>query len=470
MRRGSPSGRLPSVANWKVLSQGGALGRTHAGFIVALAVGLVHCHDPTQITLRLYTNVPFAAGRKVVVSAGTPKAPEVAMAAEDEPWGRDGFVGTLVLTPEVGDDAQVDIRVALGVTKDAEACHEQDPGGCIFARRYLSYVKHTSLVVPIRLHAICENVPCGANETCNALKNCVSSHVDPSTCRTAEGCSVPGDPPTTWSEADASVPAPRDASTVADARVDSTMPSEDARVDSTMPSEDAGESRAQDGLVVLYDFKEDRGRTVRDVSGVAPAIELTISDDKKTERIADGGLRIKEAVVVKSSGAAVKVIESCMTSNAITVEAWIKASKASQQGPARIITISKDTIARNVTVGHGRSDATASDSFMVRLRTTATSGDGEPAVETPAGTALEAVQHLVYVRSAAGRARMFVNGVSKVEKSVQGAFDNWDKSFALALGNELTNDRAWLGEYYLVAIYCRELSETEIQGNYRARY
>jgi hypothetical protein len=36
----------------------------------------------------------------------------------------------------------------------------------------------------------------------------------------------------------------------------------------------------------------------------------------------------------------------------------------------------------------------------------------------------------------------------------------------MALANELTEDRAWLGEFYLLAIYDRALSNVEVDQNF----
>jgi hypothetical protein len=40
----------------------------------------------------------------------------------------------------------------------------------------------------------------------------------------------------------------------------------------------------------------------------------------------------------------------------------------------------------------------------------------------------------------------------------------------LAIGNELTNNRPWLGEVFLIAIYNRALSATEVQQNFGAGF
>jgi len=61
-----------------------------------------------------------------------------------------------------------------------------------------------------------------------------------------------------------------------------------------------------------------------------------------------------------------------------------------------------------------------------------------------------------------------IDGKQVANKNVPGSTANWDASFRLALGNELSGDRPWLGTYFLVAIYDRELTPAEIVANFRA--
>jgi hypothetical protein len=66
-------------------------------------------------------------------------------------------------------------------------------------------------------------------------------------------------------------------------------------------------------------------------------------------------------------------------------------------------------------------------------------------------------------------AKIYINGVERASDTIGGDFSNWDGDFHLALANELTKDRPWLGEFHLVAIYNRALSQTEVSQNFRAR-
>jgi hypothetical protein len=88
------------------------------------------------------------------------------------------------------------------------------------------------------------------------------------------------------------------------------------------------------------------------------------------------------ATLIASSKPATKVSEAVKQSGAISIEAWITPANTTQAGPARIVTISRDPGVRNITVGQ------KAGAYEVRLRTTATSANGEPALSWPRGDIL----------------------------------------------------------------------------------
>ena len=69
--------------------------------------------------------------------------------------------------------------------------------------------------------------------------------------------------------------------------------------------------------------------------------------------------------------------------------------------------------------------------------------------------------HLVYTRDRDGQAVLYVDGKEVSRSPVPGDLSSWDDSFRFALGNELTGDRPWLGEYQRVAVFDRALSAKE---------
>jgi len=218
-------------------------------------------------------------------------------------------------------------------------------------------------------------------------------------------------------------------------------------------------------LLALYTFNEGAGNTVRDVSGAAAPLDLEISDSGAVTWI-PGGLRIDSPALISSAGTAAKIIDASRTSNAITLEIWVKPANTTQKGPARILTLSADTHNRNFTLGQGRWGTQPSDLYDVRLRTTVTSDNGRPSLSTGSGSLTTQLTHIVYTRNASGVARIYIDGVQRALGSLDGDFSNWDPGFRLALANELTGDRWWLGEFYPLAVYDRALSQVEVDQNF----
>lgn len=220
--------------------------------------------------------------------------------------------------------------------------------------------------------------------------------------------------------------------------------------------------RVTAGLQVLYTFAEGSGSIVHDVSGVGTPLNLTIGNPAGVTWLPVNGLTINSANIIQSAGAASKVINASQASNEITLEGWVRPADTIQNGPARILTLSVDPFFRNFTLGQEGSI------YDVRLRTTTTTDNGIPSVATNSGAANTNLTHVVYTRDSAGAVHIYLNGTPVVNDNRDGNLSNWDSSYRLALVNELTQDRAWLGTLHLVAIYGRALTAAEVLQNYQA--
>jgi len=75
------------------------------------------------------------------------------------------------------------------------------------------------------------------------------------------------------------------------------------------------------------------------------------------------------------------------------------------------------------------------------------------------------LQHVVYTRNAAGVERFYIDNelISTTSRTGNISMNN---GYTFALGNEITEDRPWLGEMHLVAVYSKALSVAEIGQNY----
>ena len=131
--------------------------------------------------------------------------------------------------------------------------------------------------------------------------------------------------------------------------------------------------------LVLYDFSEGSSQIIKDRSGRSEPLNLIIRNTSAVEWLKDGGLAIRSPVLICSQKPAVKILDAVRKSGEITIEAWIKPANTTQAGPARIVTVSKDTGSRNFTLGQ------KAGAYEVRFRTTSTSSNGEPALSSPGG-------------------------------------------------------------------------------------
>ncbi len=196
-----------------------------------------------------------------------------------------------------------------------------------------------------------------------------------------------------------------------------------------------------------------------DRSEVKPLVNLLINEPHKVRR-AKGSIKFAKGTVARSVKPPSKIINPLKGSSTISAEIWFKPSNLKQDGPARLLTISGGTSDRNFTIGQeGRS-------MQVRVRTNRTSKNGMPALESSALLTTQ-VTHAVYSFHNE-RARLYINGRLVKEQKISGTFDNWDENFKLSIGNEVSNDRPWLGTIYYAAIYNRELNPNEITTRYEA--
>jgi hypothetical protein len=219
-------------------------------------------------------------------------------------------------------------------------------------------------------------------------------------------------------------------------------------------------------LQALYTFEEGRGTTVYDRSGSATPLNLTIADLAAATWL-PGGLSVTGPNVIVSETGAGALIEALQASNEITIEAWVTPANTTQGGPARIVTLSADAYARNITLGQGLWGDQPRDLFDIRLRTTTTDRNGTPSLSTPAGTLTTELTQVVYTRDAGGQARLYLDGIEQAQATVAGDFSNWDTGYRLGLANEFGEERPWLGEFHLVAIYSRALDATAIAERFQ---
>jgi hypothetical protein len=168
-------------------------------------------------------------------------------------------------------------------------------------------------------------------------------------------------------------------------------------------------------------------------------------------------------------GIADKLIDSARSTNEITAEIWLKPANTTQDGPARIVSLSKDPYNRNFTLGQGLWGGNPSDLYDARLRSTATNKNGTPSISSSAGSLTAELTHVVYTRDANGLCQIYIDGELAASGTTGGDLSNWD-DFFLSLGNEVSGDRPWLGELHLVAFFDHALNADQVIHNFEAGY
>jgi hypothetical protein len=214
--------------------------------------------------------------------------------------------------------------------------------------------------------------------------------------------------------------------------------------------------RITDGLIARYDFNEGTGTTVADSSGFGTPLDLTIAGPVTW---LTGALRTDGDVLIASPGAATKIYDAVVASGELTAEVWFTPSNLTQAGPARIVSLSLDTSERNFQL------AQAAAQFNSRFRSSTTLANGQ---DTSAGTMTVALTHYVLTRTSTGTIKMYVNGSEISSTTPGGDLTTWVSTYALAVANEHTRDRDWLGELHLIALYSRALPVAEVMQNFNA--
>lgn len=220
--------------------------------------------------------------------------------------------------------------------------------------------------------------------------------------------------------------------------------------------------RHESNVIALYEFKTGTGNQAFDTSGVEPALNLTLSGEYQW--VGGWGVAFTSGKAQGSTSASAKLYNRIRATGEFSVEAWVAPGNVTQDGPARIVTYSGGSTARNFMLGQTLYDY---DAF---LRSNNTGPSGEPQLSTPAADeVLQAtLQHVVYNYDPANGRRIFVNGmlVSAGDPVPGGLLSEWDNTFALAIGSEVDNSNRWAGTVRLLAVHNRALSEAQILQNY----
>src|SRR5690606_9859933 len=123
-----------------------------------------------------------------------------------------------------------------------------------------------------------------------------------------------------------------------------------------------------------------------------------------------------------------------------SIETWIIPDNIAQgindNNPARIVSLSGSANTRNFTLGQYE----ANYSFLNRTNQSDANGLDEM---TAAGGAVASLQHVVATFDPINGRRIYINGALRdaEDPTVGAALAEWDNSYALVVGNEVSNNR-----------------------------
>ncbi|MGB1760433.1 MAG: DUF1592 domain-containing protein [Verrucomicrobiales bacterium] len=204
---------------------------------------------------------------------------------------------------------------------------------------------------------------------------------------------------------------------------------------------------------LFYDFKNSANDIILNKSGYYSDINLRSNNDRKVQ-IKGGAIHFIQDSSAQSTKAPANLIGTIKRSNSLSLELWFKPTNLTQKGPARIFSLSGGTSDRNLTIGQeGRA-------LQVRIRTTKTSNNGLPAMEsTP--LLKNQITHAFYTFGE-NEAKLYINGKLIRRKRIEGNLSNWESDYLFFIGNESTGNRPWLGSIYSLAFYKNVIGKDEI--------
>ncbi|HEY4445988.1 MAG TPA: LamG domain-containing protein [Steroidobacteraceae bacterium] len=226
----------------------------------------------------------------------------------------------------------------------------------------------------------------------------------------------------------------------------------------------SGANRYDADTIAKYEFQTGSGYTAYDTSGIDPAADLTISGNV----LWAGGWGINVGAGGKaqaSTSASSKIYHLIQATGEFSVEAWVAPALVAADKSYMVSYSGGDTL-RNFTLGQTNQD------YDFMLRSSNSDLNGMAQLKTPDTAMLlqASLQHVVLTYDPVNGRQIYVNGVNANVPDPQkgGTISNWDNTFALVLGNEVSGDRSWQGLIKFVAIHSRAMSGAQVLQNFNA--
>jgi len=226
----------------------------------------------------------------------------------------------------------------------------------------------------------------------------------------------------------------------------------------------SGAGRYDADTIAKYEFQTGTGSVAYDTSGVDPSADLTITGNVTWA----GGWGLTFGAGGKAQATTVgsaKLFNLIQATGEFSVEAWVAPALVAATN-SYMVSYSGSDKTRNFTLAQTNQD------YDFMMRSSNSDLNGAPQLATPdAMMALQAsLQHVVLTYDPVNGRQIYINGVNTglTDPQKGGTISNWDSTFALVLGNEVSGDDSWQGLIKFVAIHSRALTPAQIQQNYNA--
>ena len=225
--------------------------------------------------------------------------------------------------------------------------------------------------------------------------------------------------------------------------------------------------RIDSDIIAKYEFKTGKGTIAFDTSGVDPVADLNLIGNVAWSsawgiKFADNG---RAQATVSGSR---KFFDVLRGAGEYTIETWIIPDSLDQgaddNNPARVVSYSGSTNERNFTLGQ------YDYNYVAMNRTDKSDANGEMVLATDDNDerAQASLQHVVMSFDPIRGRRIYVNGefTNDVDEQAGAFLKDWDSSYALVVGNEVSGNRPWAGSVRFLAIHKRAMSATDIKTNF----
>ncbi len=228
----------------------------------------------------------------------------------------------------------------------------------------------------------------------------------------------------------------------------------------------SGANRYDADTIAKYMFSEGAGSTTAyDTSGIDPSADLTLTGHYQYDGswgliFLAGGAKAQATVQASS-----KLNTLIQATGEFSVEAWVAPAVVATNLSDLVSYSGGDTL-RNFTLAQTNQD------YDFSLRSSNSDLNGMPQLQTPNTTMVlqAALQHVVLTYDPINGRQIYVNGVNQnlADPQKGGTISNWDSTFALVLGSEVSGDNAFQGEIKFLAVHSRALSATQVMQNFNA--